>query len=157
MSKTREQVKMSKYQKFAKSLVKGLNGKEKEVVLKFKSFCRLCNRRLSAGEPALLLGKNENGLVFFSHTNCAAAEFNKIHNITFRKDVKVKAGTKKTRTTQPKARQGDNKHVCSFCRKLITEERKYVHIGNKLFHTDGVNSCATRYRRVVGATKNSLR
>lgn len=149
---------MSNSKAYATTLkrVKGLTGREKEVVLRHHTFCRLCKRRLSAGEAALSLGMLDKTCELFIHTNCAITQFTKIHSKTFREDVKKKSPTKRTRTTQPKVFVGDGKVICQFCGRIIREPATYIRIGKKTFHNEGTNSCATRYRRVVNATKNSL-
>lgn len=143
--------------------VLGLNGTEKEVEVKFNTFCQLCNRRLRQGSTALfLVGDNE--WEFYIHINCAIAKMTELHNKTFREEVKVTqvqrkgrvSGSNRTQKFTKKVFIGEGNEYCSFCSKVIKEGQSYSKDKKKRFHAEGRDSCYNRFKRVLNNTRRSV-
>lgn len=132
--------------------VLGLNGTEKEVEVKFKSFCQLCKRSLNAGDSAILL-EGDNGWTFYIHVDCAIAQMTRLHNKIFREEVKVRTPKQKTNQQTKKLHTADNPGYCSFCNKKIASNDKFFKEKKKRFHPD----CHSRYVKVLKIRKNDLR
>lgn len=137
---------MSKIEDFNHKVL-GLTGQEVPVEVKFKTFCQLCDRSILPGDSALLL-RGENKWEFYIHVDCAVAQMTRTHNHFFRNHVKQKNNRKRT-NKRKEAHQGDGSAYCSFCKKVITSEQKYVKDGKKSYHYFMKNSCWTRYSRVM--------
>jgi hypothetical protein len=133
------------------SKVLGLTGQEPVIEIKYQTFCSLCKRLIHRGDQAVSLGSE-----WLIHPDCALAAVVKAHNTWYRGEVKAKKPTRRTRGQEKKIHEGTGEEFCSFCNKLINASQTFVKEEKKNFHNQGRNSCVTRYRRVVNATKSSV-
>lgn len=136
--------------------VLGMTGREEPETCGRKTFCDLCGFTIAIGDSMFSL-EGDNLWKFRIHVNCTIALMTRLHNKTFREEVKVKPKTRKTREQKKHEFIGEGNEYCAFCSELIKEGELYSKVKKKRFHAGtGNHTCYKRYQKVMNSVKGSL-